>query len=247
MEDIKTNQVRCRDSLMKLDKLTSKLKKRYTEDWLQAFPEFEVYRPMWLMKRNGPILVGICLERYASNDAYRPIVHVHNLLRSSGFISLSMSFRLFERIGFGTLQLSTRDHEKKLEMATSKVREQARIPLDEDLSVDALIIAYNEYICSLEGAIEGPLSYWLDIVCLLIWCGRTDEARRKIIQVESESTVLSPQHFVHYDGRGSYFSRLYEMVERPGDLREVVSREVFSLGLEAIPDYGLQCDLSSNR
>lgn len=232
---------------MKLEKLTSKLKKKYTEDWLQAFPKFGVYRPMWLMKRNGPILVGICLERYASNDSYRPKVHVHNLLRASRIISLSMSFTLFERIGFGTLQLSTRDHEKKLEMAISKVREQARIPLNEDLSVDALIIAYNEYMRRPEGAIEGPVSYWLDIVCVLIWCGRIDDAQRSIIQFESQSTALGPQHFVHYDGRESYFTRLYEMVEHPGDLREVVNREVLSLGLEAIPDYGLQCDSSSKN
>lgn len=70
--------------------LTATVKNAITEDWQRAFPTLGVFKPMWLAKRHGPLLLGLVLDRTRSNDVYVPKFHVHNLLAPSRAILLSL-------------------------------------------------------------------------------------------------------------------------------------------------------------
>jgi hypothetical protein len=60
-------------------KLTPALKKTITNDWRALAAQFATYKPMWLARRIGPLVQGICLDRDSSNAAYLPTLHVHCL------------------------------------------------------------------------------------------------------------------------------------------------------------------------
>jgi len=47
--------------------LTAGTKKRITEDWRVFLPRMGIYKPMWLMKRNGPLgLAKTFFERFGN-------------------------------------------------------------------------------------------------------------------------------------------------------------------------------------
>lgn len=50
-----------------------------TSDWAKAFPGFDVWQKLCLLRRVGPTLQGICLERTTSGDEYFATAHVHAL------------------------------------------------------------------------------------------------------------------------------------------------------------------------
>ncbi|HMT09186.1 MAG TPA: hypothetical protein PKA82_14375 [Pyrinomonadaceae bacterium] len=226
---------------MKLEKLTPKLKRQYTKDWQNAFPVFGVYRPMWLLKRNGPVVVGICLERTSSNDVYRPRIHFHNLLRKSDIITLSMSFRLFERVGFGGLAITTRNHENIFDTSVEKVKQQSRIPLNKNLTVVELVDAINLFQNTLEGSFEGPTYYWLDIICLLTWCGHLTEVEQLLNKYETLSKSMEPQMFVHFGTRDKFIESLYSIPNIRDTMPQTLEQEISKFRIDKIPDYGLDC------
>jgi hypothetical protein len=78
--------------MSKPEELSASAKKLITSDWAKSFPSLGVYKPMWLLKRHGPLLMGILLERTRSNDVYLPCFHVHNLLVPSSTIALSLVY-----------------------------------------------------------------------------------------------------------------------------------------------------------
>lgn len=63
--------------------LTAAAKKKITLDWSRLFPELGTYRPLHLLRRVGPLLQGIALERTSGNDLYRPMAHIHCLAQES--------------------------------------------------------------------------------------------------------------------------------------------------------------------
>lgn len=71
--------------------LTPSLKRKITQKWSDYFPEFGIYKPMWLMNVCGPLAVGIALLVKSDKTVYEPIMHIHNLSMTQKEMSASMS------------------------------------------------------------------------------------------------------------------------------------------------------------
>jgi len=50
--------------------LTKSAEKQITEDWQREILSLGVYEPRWLLRRVGPLLVGICLDRDSGGTSY---------------------------------------------------------------------------------------------------------------------------------------------------------------------------------
>lgn len=79
---------------MSWKKLTPAIKKRITNDWHRLFPALGVYKPMHLLNRVGPLLIGILLEVKSGNHNYIPTFHVHNLTRPFPVVALGLATTL---------------------------------------------------------------------------------------------------------------------------------------------------------
>jgi hypothetical protein len=55
----------------KPQKLTRAVEKRITEDWAREFTGMGVYKRRWLMRRVGPLLIGVSLDRDSHGDLYK--------------------------------------------------------------------------------------------------------------------------------------------------------------------------------
>ncbi|MDX2678471.1 hypothetical protein [Streptomyces soliscabiei] len=116
--------------------------RRVTSDWALTFSGFDVWRPMHLLRRIGPVVQGICLDRSTSGDEYTPTVHVHALTREFPVISLMLGQRLQRASGQPEGILFSR-HESDFQEAARALSEQSKLPLDSPPSLESVVREYH--------------------------------------------------------------------------------------------------------
>ncbi|MDX2642379.1 hypothetical protein PV341_02130 [Streptomyces sp. PA03-1a] len=116
--------------------------RRVTADWAAALPGFDAWKPLHLLRRIGPVVQGVCLDRTTSGNAYIPTAHVHALTRDFPVISLMLGQRLEgasgqpERVLFG-------NHDGEYPAAVDALREQSLLSLSEEPpSLEQVVRAY---------------------------------------------------------------------------------------------------------
>ena len=101
---------------------------------------------MWLLRRVGPLVSGICLERDSGNDAYRPTCHVHNLAKESATVSLSLADPL-RTVKTGVPQtIKAAFHQQWFPDAAARLQRQAQIPLGGPIHLEDLIRTYRAHM-----------------------------------------------------------------------------------------------------
>ncbi|MDX3311229.1 hypothetical protein P1S61_19595 [Streptomyces sp. ME08-AFT2] len=112
--------------------------KRVTKDWAALYPGFDVWRPMRLLRRIGPVLQGVTLDRSTSGDAYFPTAHIHALTREFPVISLTLGQRLVTSSGVQEAVTFSR-HAEDYSGAAGRLAEQARLSLDLPPTVEDVV------------------------------------------------------------------------------------------------------------
>lgn len=111
--------------MKKVDAVTVK---RVTKDWATLYPGFDAWRPLRLLRRIGPVLQGITLDRSTSGDAYFPTAHIHALTREFPVISLTLGQRLATSSGVQEAVAFSR-HGEHCSDAARRLAEQAQLSL----------------------------------------------------------------------------------------------------------------------
>ncbi|MDC6167876.1 hypothetical protein [Paucibacter sp. XJ19-41] len=151
-----------------------------TNDWRESFPLLGIYKSMWLLKRHGPLLMGIALDRTRSNDVYLPTFHVHNLLVPAPAILLSLVYPVPDmRQVKLPRQIKVLRHADDYLSAVAFLK-QAVPDLDASvLSWRRLVQLHSDFIRQKRDyAIAKSCSrLFLDVILLAYWCGHEDYAR----------------------------------------------------------------------
>ena len=119
--------------------MTKREKMIVTEDWRKEFPSLSVYKPMHLLNRIGPLLVGIYLKKYSFNESYLPIFHVHNLLRDFPSISLQLYNSFNRSIRYPLHKVEYLEYIKKF-------KEKILIPLEGDVTLKRIFKGFCDYM-----------------------------------------------------------------------------------------------------
>ena len=99
-------------------------------DWLRHFSDMGAYEPMWMMKRHGPLLIGVCLNSTRSNDAYLPTFHLHNLLQPNPAIVFSARLQPpSARSNRIPLEIKVGRHAEEYESAVAWMKGDAKMKL----------------------------------------------------------------------------------------------------------------------
>ena len=160
-------------------RLTTSAKKRITDEWGREFRSLSNYKPMWLMRRSGLLIQGICLDRDSGNDNYLPTFHLHNLGGlNTDFISLTLRTPLRTERTNVPDRITWADHEERFPEILKRFRTQSPLKFEGNLSCDAVIFAYKNHIINGNAEAAYPLNLFYDMVCIYIWCNRFDEAHQ---------------------------------------------------------------------
>ncbi|MER7279001.1 hypothetical protein ABT369_31640 [Dactylosporangium sp. NPDC000244] len=108
-----------------------------TADWQSIFPSFDVYRPRWLLRRIGPVMQGILLERTRSADRYRPTSHIHALTRPFPTLTLML-------LQCGT-DIRHARHEQEFRDVAAQLERQTVLPLREPPTIPQIVDACHAF------------------------------------------------------------------------------------------------------
>lgn len=76
---------------------TTKEKTATLDLWAAAFPDHTAWNGKFLLRRNGPLLSGICLDEMRDPKTYRPTFFYHNLICDWPVLTLGYSVSLQQR------------------------------------------------------------------------------------------------------------------------------------------------------
>ncbi len=160
--------------------LSAVAKKRITEDWAEALPNLGIYRPMWLLKRNGPLLIGVILDRTRSNQVYIPKFHVHNLLWPSPFLVLSLTYKVpSERQPRMERQILVDRHQSDFPSAVGILKSMVPEVGESDISVSRVLRMYEEFLRQKRdfALARHCVGVFTDVILLAYWAGFAQYAK----------------------------------------------------------------------
>lgn len=124
-----------------------------TSDWAAAFPGFTAWRKLHLLRRIGPVVQGICLDRTTADDGYVPTAHVHALTREFPVISLTLGHRL-QTLSGQPQSVPFHRHERDLQDAVDSLRTQSPLALDDPPTLAESVVS-SQFVEYKSGKVRG--------------------------------------------------------------------------------------------
>jgi len=216
-------------------RLNKSISKQITGDWQREIPGLGVFASLHLLRRVGPLLVGVCLERDSSGEIYQPLFHVHFLGIEAPTVHLKLGTQLRSDRSGGPDFIEVRLHEKKYKEAAARMVRQSLLPLAGALSLDQVISAYRNYLASPIGdAYRDSVfaSLYRDMSLLNAWAGRYSSA----ISILGESLQAGEEaQFKHMGGRAAFEAECRKRIEEPSMIRGTVESQIAALGVGSVP------------
>ncbi len=213
-------------------KLTPALTKSLTADWNRSFPAFAAYAPMQLLRRAGPLLMGVCLNRSQDNLTYSPIFHVHPLTRVLEEIILGQPRMIPNAL------VHVEWHDSKLEELASRLASRAYLPLTGKLRLEDVVSGFSSYLEEPFAPYEPEV--YLDLACICRWCGAPEKSEEALRVGEAVMARWPPRVLDGMGGLDAWIREARRLAEDRDRLRATVDQQVVALKLGAIPDAGLE-------
>jgi hypothetical protein len=198
------------------------------------------FREMRLVRRSGPLVIGICLNRDSSNETYVPTFHTSVLGNGRGRLSLMLDRPLrTERTGVPE-EVRVASHDARLLEVTGRLARQAPLPFQGAVKMTDVLRLYEEESDKL--AARFPIRLWEDILVLLTWCGRQMAAKEFLDRIYARLQVRPTAFFDSVESLTCWHGRYRQFIEKPAELRMTVARESEELGLDKIAEFELRCE-----
>ena len=217
--------------------LTKTVEKRITEHWQQELPGLAIYRPRHLLRRVGPLLIGVCLDRDSGGEKYKPCFHVHFLGKEFPVVSLTVCTQLKSKAG-GPDYIEVRFHEQRYHDAVSRLVEQSPLPLHGPVTIAQVVEAYRKHAETLLGQRQAAILY-ADVIKLLSWCGREAEARGALDEVLA--SLKSEQAFQTFGGKEVFEKQMLCAIDHPNEINKTVDAQAQTLDVGNLPTAELTC------
>ncbi|MEE4494954.1 hypothetical protein [Streptomyces sp. BE230] len=209
---------------MKTDAATAK---QVTADWARAFDGFDIWRPLRLLRRIGPLVQGITLDRSTSGDAYFPTVHIHALTRPFPVISLTLGQRLASS---SDMQESIRftDHAEEYLDAARRLVGQARLSVDAPPTVGEVVTELRASAIAQHGMGWLPAVQEVEDSILIPSASGDRDLAEEGLQLAQDLVKKWPKHRLPLDwvGEKAWITSLSMEADNVEGLRAIIESQV---------------------
>lgn len=214
-------------------KLKTPEARRITADWAALFPEFTVWKPLRLLRRIGPVLQGIALERSTSGERYYPTAHVHALTRDFPVVSLSLAHYLHQPV-VAKEAVDVGRHADTFRAAAGRMEERSPLPLRRRPDIAEIVLAYRAAAVAAQRGSRIPVGIpeLEDMVLVAAAAGEralAEESLDRVRQIaDGWSKYEAPMGWA--DTR-EWLARLEERAGDPAGLAATVEEQIVQHGL----------------
>jgi hypothetical protein len=215
--------------------LTPAVKRSITQDWQMLVPQFAIYKPLWLARRVGPLVHGLCLDKDSGNDSYLPLLHIHSLCRPFPCVTLTLAQPLLSVRSSYPEHVSVRFHETKYRLACERLLSSSLLPMNGDWTVAQLLESQDIWRDSGRGDYRFPVTLMEDAVSVLAWLGENKQAETLAERYTDEVTEWPEYVLEQIGGLLPWGNSLHKLASSTEMLRHTVEEQINMLGLEQMP------------
>lgn len=218
-------------------KFDAKAKRRITNDWVEQFPSLQLWKPTRIVRRNGPLIVGICLDRDSEGDNYTPIGHIHSLCIPFPIISLDMAAKYAKNSV--AIRVKVVHHAEKFMAAVEAMKCQYPFLTKENLEFNDLIEVAVRFHEINKGKVPAfNLGSYNSIITAAAYLGEKNYAINLLNRKYVEMSKWPKESFNIIGSAEKWRSELLELIENPSILMNNVKNEITKHKLEGIVDRG---------
>jgi hypothetical protein len=214
--------------------LTTTEKRAITKDWQAALHTYEVYKPMHLLRRNGPILMGVYLKKAYGGEHYAPEFHIHSLWDKSPAIFLNCSMALLNSKGAKD-SISYLRHKSNFDDILCKFRQQCSFAFLDKLTFSALSEILSKGISTQYAWSVNALT---DSVLSLAYCKKLEEVDKKINLCKSILQTWPLEVASHIDGVDGWEAHVRAMLK--ANIHQIIEEELVKFKLTKLKDNGFE-------
>lgn len=207
--------------------LTPAAKKKITADWNVAFADFGTYKPMHLLRRTGPLIMGVLLEKGANNDFYKPVFHVHNLARAFPVVSLSLPRQVPNEY------VHVEWHESKFPEMAKRLVDLAYLPLSGELTLADILNGFRSYLRKPSTPYEPDAFRDLALICG--WTGNRAEVANVLREAENAMKQWPAAVLKQIGGLEQWLAAARVAAENQEALKVTVAAQITTHGVGGIP------------
>ncbi len=208
-------------------KFTFADKEKITNDWNMIFPSLGVYKPMHLLNRLGPLLIGILLEVKPGNGSYTPIFHVHNLCKHFPVVTLGLEMAINRQY------INQEKHESKYQETALQINKEALIPFEEDIPLDMVLKGYETYIDKRLDPFL-PQTYE-DMILVSAWCGNKVQVQTGLKFAQSHMKNWPEEILARIGGLDVWLMSVEEKAQNREKLIMTYEEEIINLRADKLP------------
>ncbi|MFF3581617.1 hypothetical protein [Streptomyces mirabilis] len=210
--------------------------KRVTSDWGAAFPGFSEWRPLRLLRRIGPVIQGVTLDRTTAGDGYFPTAHIHALVREFPVISLTLGQRMVTPSGVQE-SVSFARHSSEYQSAARRLVAQSRLSLEEPPTISSVADALYEHVSVQQGRGLPPAVRELEYGVLIAAVAGEPSLVESGLRLARQMVDLWPKSRLPLDWKGSgiWLAGLEERIADPSVLSDAVEQQISFHKLVKVP------------
>lgn len=201
---------------------------------MTQYPSLGRYRPLHLLRRLGPLLEGVVLDRTSGNNEYFPTFHVHCLAKEFPAVSLTLAHRLSGGDSGLPVPITVGQHDVRFVDAANRLRQQSPLPLDGDLRLDQVLDAYAAFSKTFPARSQLP-SLFEDMSRMCALFERAEQARSLVEEGYARLGEWPQQALDRIGGREPWRERALHGISDRERLLATVQEQVQALKVEHVP------------
>lgn len=212
--------------------------KRVTADWVHVYNGFDVWRPLRLLRRIGPVVQGVTFDRTTSGDAYFPTAHIHALTRVFPVVSLTLGQRLLSPSGVQEAVKFAHHIDAYLE-ASRRLVEQSALSLTSAPTIGQIVAELHSFAMAQQERGNPPAVSELEDSIFIATVIGDMKLQDQGLQLASDllpkwrAERLPPS----FPGKETWLTGLRRKCEHPDELQVIVDAQVDFHGLGNIRQY----------
>lgn len=221
----------------------SKGKKPLTQRWLGLLPALASVQPLFLLRRHGPLLCGVCLDATLRPDAYVPRAFFHNLAQPFPVLSITAAAPALDARG-AAMEVKVEDEAKAAAAAQSLLAAHPWLQ-QQRLGLAEVVDHVADYVAGRFGGVVPFQTAPVELVLqACAWLERPELAQAVREAALAEMTQWPPRAFNIIKSPQAWAERMAPLCS-PGAgpaLRATVEAQVAQHKLAAVPELPLQAD-----